>query len=83
MDGGVIDISATSDNHIDAMDMNKNYGDGANPVVLKSGFIISLCEQFISGTNPGVEQKSIVDCYTAGVYRSYRQNDYQGHIPTL
>ena len=26
--GEVINISATSDNHINAMDMNKDYGDG-------------------------------------------------------
>ena len=30
MGGEVINISATSDNHINAMDMNKDYGDGAN-----------------------------------------------------
>ena len=34
MGGEVINISATSDNHINAMDMNKDYGDGANPVIL-------------------------------------------------
>ena len=73
----------TSDNHINAMDMNKDYGDGANPVILKSEFIMSLCEQLIGGTNLGAKQKSIIDRCTASVYRSYQQNDYQGHIPTL
>ena len=34
--GEIINISATSNNHINAMDMNKEYGDGANPVILKS-----------------------------------------------
>ena len=81
--GEVINISATSDNHINAMDMNKDYGDGANPVILKSEFIMSLCEQLIEGTNLGAKQKSIIDRCTASVYRSYQQNDYQGHIPTL
>ena len=45
MQGEVIHISATSENHINAMDMNSDYGDGANPVILKSEFILSLCEQ--------------------------------------
>ena len=81
--GEVINISATSDNHINAMDMNKDYGDGANPVILKSEFIMSLCEQLIGGTNLGAKQKSIIDRCTASVYRSYQQNDYQGPIPTL
>lgn len=31
--GEVIHISATSQNHINAMDMTKEYGDGANPVI--------------------------------------------------
>ena len=83
MGGEVINISATSDNHINAMDMNKDYGDGANPVILKSEFIMSLCEQLIGGTNLRAKQKSIIDRCTASVYRSYQQNDYQGHIPTL
>lgn len=57
MGGEVINISATSDNHINAMDMNKDYGDGANPVILKSEFIMSLCEQLIGGTNLGAKLK--------------------------
>lgn len=69
MQGEVIHISATSENHINAMDMNSDYGDGANPVILKSEFILSLCEQLIGGTNLGAKQKSIIDRCTASVYR--------------
>ena len=61
MGGEVINISATSDNHINAMDMNKDYGDGANPVILKSEFIMSLCEQLIGGTNLGAKQKEYAE----------------------
>ena len=83
MGGEVIHISATSANHINAMDMTKEYGDGANPVILKSEFIMSLCEQLIGGTNLGAKQKSIIDRCTASVYRTYQQNDYEGEVPTL
>jgi len=83
MGGQVINISATSENHINAMDMNKDYGDGANPVILKSEFILSLCEQLIGGTNLGAKQKSIIDRCTASVYRHYQQGNYQGIPPTL
>lgn len=83
MGGEVINISATSPSHINAMDMNKDYGDGANPVILKSEFIMSLCEQLIGGANLGAKQKSIIDRCTASVYRTYQQNDYQGEVPTL
>ena len=83
MKGEVINISATSTNHINAMDMNKDYGDGANPVILKSEFIMSLCEQLIGGNNLGAKQKSIIDRCTSNVYHTYQQNDYTGTVPTL
>ena len=81
--GEVIKISATSKNHINAMDMNADYGDGANPVILKSEFILSLCEQLIGSSNLGAKQKSIIDRCTANVYRIYQQGNYQGVAPTL
>ena len=81
--GEVIKISATSKNHINAMDMNADYGDGANPVILKSEFILSLCEQLIGSSNLGAKQKSIIDRCTANVYRVYQQGNYQGIPPTL
>lgn len=81
--GEVIKVSATSGNHINAMDMNKNYADGANPVILKSEFILSLCEQLIESDNLGAKQKSIIDRCTASTYRYYLQGNYQGTPPTL
>ena len=81
--GEIINISATSPTHINAMDMNREYGDGANPVILKSEFIMSLCEQLIGGNNLGAVQKSIIDRCTASVYRNYQQNNYTGEVPTL
>ena len=83
MGGATIKISATSNNHINAMDMNSEYGDGANPVTLKSEFILSLCEQLIGASNLGPMQKSIIDRCTASVYREYQQNGYTGKAPTL
>ena len=43
--GEVVSISASSRDHINAMDMTEGYGDGVNPVVDKSEFILSLFEQ--------------------------------------
>ena len=83
LNGEVIKISATSKNHINAMDMSRDYGDGANPVILKSEFILSLCEQLIGGNNLGPKQKSIIDRCTASVYRNYQQSNYKGNPPTL
>jgi len=81
--GEDIHISATSKNHINAMNMNAEYGDGANPVILKSEFILSLCEHLMGGNSLGPKEKSIIDRCTAKVYRSYQQGNYQGVAPTL
>jgi type IV secretory pathway VirB4 component len=81
--GEVIRISATSGNHINTMDMNEEYGDGANPVILKSEFIMSLCEQIIGSHNLGAKQKSLIDRCTANVYKDYMQRGYKGKVPTL
>lgn len=81
--GSVINISATSDNHINAMDINSEYGDGANPVTFKSEFILSLCEQLIGNGTLGAKEKSLIDRCTANVYRYYKQGNYQGTPPTL
>lgn len=83
MGGEVIHISATSPNHINAMDLNRKYGDGANPVILKSEFVLSLCEQLIGTGNLGAKQKSIIDRCMARVYWNYQENGYVGLPPTL
>lgn len=83
MGGEIIHISATSPNHINAMDMNRDYGDGANPVILKSEFVLSLCEQLIGGQSLGAKQKSLIDRCTASVYRKYLQSNYRDNPPTL
>lgn len=81
--GEVVHISTTSDNHINAMDMNSEYGDGANHVILKSEFILSLCDRLIGGNNLGPKQKSIIDRCTVSVYRNFQQGNYMGTPPTL
>ena len=81
--GQVINISATSPNHINALDMTEGYGDGENPVVLKSEFLLSLCEQLVGSGKLGAKEKSLIDRCTASVYRYYLQGNYQGQLPTL
>ena len=82
LDGEVIEISATSPNHINAMDMTKEYGE-INPIIEKSQFLQSLCEQIIAGHTFTKGQQSIIDRCTESVYRYYQQGNYQGVPPTL
>ena len=116
--GEVIDISATSTNHINALDMEQGYGDGkgvpaeasfsfrgersrnemselsprggsegygvcGDDVVLKSEFLLSLCEQLVGAGKLSAKEKSIIDRCTAQVYRAYIRGGYQGSAPTL
>ena len=83
LSGQVVRISAASNNHINAMDMAEGYGDGENPVVLKSEFLLSLCEQLVGSYKLNAREKSIIDRCTANVYRYYLQGNYQGQAPTL
>lgn len=81
--GEVIYIAAGSDNHINAMDMSSNYGDTENPIILKSEFILSLCEQLVGSGKLTAKEKSLIDRCTANVYRQYLQNGCNGEAPTL
>ena len=81
--GQVVEISATSSNHINAMDMEQGYGEGENPVVLKSEFLLSLCEQSVGAGKLSAKEKSIIDRCTAQCYHDYVRDGCQGQAPTL
>ncbi len=74
-----IRIAAGSDDHINAMDMVEGYGEGGNPVIDKSEFVLSLFEQLDrNGINP--KEKSIIDRCVDAVYSDYKRG---GAVPTL
>lgn len=77
--GEVIRIAAGSEHHINALDMVDGYGEGGNPVIDKSEFILSLFEQ-LDNEHLGSQAKSIIDRCTAAVYEDYKET---GEMPTL
>jgi len=79
MGGEVIRIAAGSKDHINALDMVEGYGDGSNPVIDKSEFVLSLFEQ-LDKKGLGAKEKSIIDRCTAAVYADYQRG---GELPTL
>ncbi|NBK94304.1 hypothetical protein D5278_20550 [bacterium 1XD21-13] len=79
MGGEVIRIAAGSRDHINAMDMVEGYGDGGNPVIDKSEFVLSLFEQ-LDKKGVSAKEKSIIDRCTAAVYEDYQNG---GAVPTL
>lgn len=80
--GEVIEISANSETHINAMDMNANYEDDKNPIATKAEFIMSLCEQLINGV-VDAKDKSLIDRCCRKVYEEYIKSGYKIAPPTL
>ena len=81
--GEVIQISAVSDTHLNAMEMDKAYGDERNPLIEKSEFILSLFEQLVGAGGVSAKEKSILDRCVYEVYADYLANGCGGEVPTL
>ena len=83
--GEVVQISAGSPNHINAMDMTSGYGEeegkADDPLILKSQFVMSLCEQLMKPEPVGAKERSIIGRCVGNVYREYIK-DYR-NPPTL
>ena len=79
MGGEVVRIAAGSRDHINAMDMVDGYGDGGDPVIEKSQFILSLFEQ-LDKKGINAKERSIIDRCVGEVYEEYQ---YGGAVPTL
>lgn len=88
----IIDISANSTNYINPLDLSKNYSDDdADPMTLKSQFVMSLVEGMMSvGDTSHLEtiitpmQRTIVDRALRHTYGNYLRNDYNpDYQPTL
>ena len=83
--GEVVQISAGSANHINALDMASGYGEvegkSENPLILKSQFVMSLCEQLMKPEPVDAKAKSIIGRCVNHVYQEYVR-DYQ-NTPTL
>jgi TraG P-loop domain/Pretoxin HINT domain len=82
--GEIVDISAGSKNFINPMDMSKDYADDENPIILKSEFMLSLCDLLIGG-NVGLtpNEKAIIDRCVQLTYYDYMQDFDESKIPTL
>jgi type IV secretory pathway VirB4 component len=79
--GEVIRISASSKNHINAMDINADYGDDSSPVISKTEFVLSLCSEILGGLDG--KERSLLDRCTGRVLKKYVASGYKGKAPTL
>jgi len=82
--GQVIKISPNSKTYINPLDINLNYNDEDNPLLLKTDFILSFFE-IIAGGKFGLEpiEKSILDKAVRNIYKPYIENNDKSNIPIL
>ena len=82
--GQVIQISPTSGDFINPMDLNLDYSDDESPLSLKADFILSLCELIVGGKD-GLQpvQKTIIDRCVRLVYHDYLNDPRPENMPIL
>lgn len=82
--GQVINISQTSKDYVNPLDINMDYADDESPVSLKAEFIMSMME-LITGGKQGLEpkEKSIIDRCVRIVYQDYLVDPVSENIPIL
>ena len=82
--GQVIQISPTSTDFVNPLDLNMDYSDEDNPLSLKSDFILSLCELIVGGKD-GLKpvEKTIIDRCVRLVYQDYLNDPRAENMPIL
>lgn len=83
-DGEIIHISAGSKAHINPLDITMDYSDDDNPLLLKSEFVLSLCEHLVGGKSGlTAAQKTVIDRACKMTYQPYFANPDKYPVPTL
>lgn len=81
--GEVLPISPHSTVHLNALDMDKAYGEGQNPLIDKVQLILSMFEPLAEHGALPARQKSLLDRCARIVYGSYLCGGCTGEPPTL
>ncbi len=81
--GTVVEISPSSPHHINPMEVTDGYGDGENPIAMKSELITSILEQQMGVGRVSGSHKSIIDRCTANVYQNYFHSRGKAPMPLL
>ena len=79
--GQVIKVSPVSSQYINPMDINLNYSEDDDPLILKSDFILSLMELMMGKVEP--DEKSIIDQCLRRVYYRFFDDPAPEKMPVL
>ena len=82
--GQVIRLSPSSTDYVNPLDINLNYSEEENPLVLKSDFVLSFCE-LIMGSKTGLEaiEKTVIDRAVQMIYQPYFADPRPENMPIL
>ena len=81
--GEVIKVSAKSQDYLNPLDINMNYGDGDAPLKDKANFIMSMLELVVGGSGLTAEEKSVIDGCLPKIYEEYFSNPIPENMPIL
>ena len=80
--GSVVELRTGGDKAINALEMDKNYNEGSDPVKLKADYLITVCSQLLGEVTN--KQRNALDKAIKNVYKEYKKSDYdETKIPTL
>ncbi len=79
--GQVIKVSPASSQYINPMDINLNYSEEDDPLILKSDFILSLAELMMGRVE--ADEKSIIDQCLRRVYQRFFADPVPEKMPIL
>ena len=83
LNGETIYVSPASGNHINPLDMSKDYSDDESPLTMKSDFILSFCECLVGKQGLSAKERGIIDRCLTATYGEYLQSFHKEETPTL
>lgn len=83
LNGETIYVSPASGNHINPLDMSKDYSDDESPLTMKSDFILSFCECLVGKQGLSAKERGIIDRCLTQTYGEYLQTFDKEKTPTL
>jgi len=84
LDGQVINVSPTSKDHVNPLDINLDYSDDESPIALKADFVLSMMELICGGKNGLLPSEiSIIDKCVISIYQKYLADPCPENMPIL
>ena len=82
--GTEVKVAQGSEQHLNPLDINLNYGEDDNPIDLKSDFILSMMELILGGTQGlSPKEKSIIDRCVRRIYLKFLETEDPDDMPIL